>query len=119
MLKGSCHCGAITFTCSAEPEWLTQCNCSICRRYAALWAHSDTDQITVSGVPDASLKYVWGDEKLAFHVCKKCGCLTHWESLSSEEPKRLAINCRMSEPQQVDQFRVRHFDGADTWRYLD
>jgi hypothetical protein len=32
---------------------------------------------------------------------------------------RLAINARMLAPALVTGIRVRTFDGADTWRYLD
>jgi len=31
----------------------------------------------------------------------------------------MAVNCRLAEPEHVAGIRVRHFDGADSWQYLD
>ena len=32
---------------------------------------------------------------------------------------RMGVNMRMMDPQIVNSIRVRHFDGADTWKFLD
>ena len=39
MLKGSCHCGAAGWTLEGDPGPATACNCTLCRRYGALWAY--------------------------------------------------------------------------------
>ena len=39
MLKGSCHCGAAHWTLEGDPGSATACNCTLCRRYGALWAY--------------------------------------------------------------------------------
>ena len=31
----------------------------------------------------------------------------------------MAVNMRMAEPAAIAGIPVRHFDGADTWAYLD
>ena len=33
MLVASCHCGAVKIQIPRRPRTLTDCNCSICRRY--------------------------------------------------------------------------------------
>ena len=118
MIKGSCHCGAVRFQLDDTPEWLTECNCSICKRLGARWAHADAAKITIEKSESTSA-YVWGDKSLAFHSCTTCGCTTHWESLQPGESTRMAVNCRMAEPDQIAGLRVRHFDGADSWCFLD
>ena len=35
--EGSCHCGAIRIAIDGDPLDAGECNCSICRRTAALW----------------------------------------------------------------------------------
>jgi hypothetical protein len=37
MLYASCHCGAVLLEIARKPRQLTECNCSICRRYGGLW----------------------------------------------------------------------------------
>ncbi len=119
MIKGSCHCGAVRFELADTPEWLTECNCSICRRLGALWAHADAARVTLTRDGDAIISYVWGDRDLAFHTCRTCGCTTHWESLKPEVSTRMAVNCLLADPDEIASLRIRHFDGAESWRFLD
>jgi hypothetical protein len=101
------------------PAWLTECNCSICRRIGGLWAHAGTASISIDCNEGATLAYAWGDRTLAFHTCRTCGCTTHWENLQPDEHARMAVNCRMADPADIAGIRIRHFDGADTWAFLD
>lgn len=39
MIRTSCHCGAVGFEIETAPTEVTECNCSICRRYGVLWAY--------------------------------------------------------------------------------
>ena len=119
MISGSCHCGAVEFELDRTPEWLTDCNCSICRRIGALWAHADVSEIKLTRESGATSGYSWGDRTLAIHTCGTCGCTTHWESLQPDQSTRMAVNCRLSDPGDIAPLRIRHFDGADSWTYLD
>ena len=119
MVEGSCHCGNIRFTVSSRPDWLTDCNCSICRRIGALWAHFPLEDVAIEASPDATIEYVQGDKTLATHSCKTCGCTTHWLPVEPAESNRMAVNFRMCDPVDVADIRVRRFDGADTWQFLD
>ena len=124
-LSGRCHCGAVGWTLHQEPAHLTACNCSICRRVAALWAHAEAQQISLHYAPGTVIRYTQGDRMLAMVSCKTCGCTTHWES--EPEPgettvaptARMAVNVRMAEPSDIERYRVRVFDGAKTWTFLD
>lgn len=68
-------------------------------------------------VPDgASQAYVWADASLAFHRCKTCGVTVFWQSLTD---KQFAVNARLCPLEALEHVPVRHFDGANTWQYLD
>ena len=56
---------------------------------------------------------------IEFFHCRSCGCLTHYESVEKEPDSRFVINARMWPPEIVDSLRVRSFDGASSWQYLD
>ena len=119
MYEGSCHCGAVKFSVSAAPRWLTSCNCSICRRLGALWGHVDISSVELSAADDTTRAYAHGDKSLAFHTCNTCGCTTHWENLKPEEHSQMAVNFRMCTDDVINQFRIRRFDGAQSWEFLD
>lgn len=119
MPTASCHCGAVRILVQRLPESLTQCTCSICRRYAALWAYCTRETADVRGEPGATTPYVWNDRVIAFHHCNTCGCLTHYEDVDERPDGRVAVNARMLDSDDIAGIRIRTFDGADTWKYLD
>ena len=116
---GTCHCGNVQFKLANIPEWLTSCNCSVCKRLGAIWAHDESTDIELRYDTGATSTYIWGDKTLAFHTCKNCGCTTHWENLDSTKYSRMGVNFRMCVDQDILKFRMRIFDGANSNEYLD
>ncbi len=117
MITGSCHCGAVTYEYRRAAKRATSCNCTVCRRLATLWIYAPLAEITVTGV---TVGYTRGEKFLAFHHCPTCGCTTHWENLHPDQPDAyMAVNLRLADPEVVANVPVRHFDGADTWQFLD
>ncbi|MDO8323802.1 MAG: hypothetical protein Q7T23_12775 [Phenylobacterium sp.] len=45
----TCHCAAVRLTCEAAPTEVTECTCSICRRYGVLWAYYEPAQVQIEG----------------------------------------------------------------------
>ena len=118
MPTASCHCGAVKVQVPREPESVTDCNCSICRRYGVLWAYYKDAEVTLTAAPDAVDDYAWGDKSLKFIRCKHCGCVMQWRSLTVGPDSNTGVNARNFEPSIVGTVKVRRLDGADSWAYL-
>lgn len=119
MISATCHCGAVEIRIPRQPETLTNCNCSICRRYGTLWAYFDRDEVRVISEPGATSAYAWGDRTIQFVRCKTCGCVTHWEPIDPDGGSRMGVNARNFEPSALGDVRIRRLDGALTETYLD
>ena len=119
MFEASCHCGAVHIEISRAPTHLTECNCSTCRKFGTRWAYYTKDEITIRAAPGATVAYVHGDKTLETHHCRVCGCITHWWGISTEAADRCAVNARLMPPKDIEGIRIRHFDGAESWTYLD
>jgi hypothetical protein len=120
MQTASCHCGAVQIDIAEMPDTLTQCTCSICRRYAALWAYCTTETATVKAAPGATTIYMWNDCVIEFYHCNTCGCMTHYEDVDKSPGSRIAVNARMMDySADIAGIKIRTFDGADTWQYID
>jgi hypothetical protein len=119
MLIGTCHCRAVRIEIPRRPRTLTNCNCSICRRYGALWAYYKEAEVRIVCEPRATEGYVWGRKALRFVRCARCGCLTHWERVQSKEDARIAINARIFEPQTLGSVRVQMLDAASDWEGIE
>lgn len=75
-LKSTCHCGAVTVIVPHQPEEINECQCTICRRYAAAWAYYKVNEIKFDMKEGAKLsQYVWGDKEISFNFCENCGCV--------------------------------------------
>ncbi|TCS39761.1 GFA family protein [Reinekea marinisedimentorum] len=118
-MKGQCHCGNVKLEIPEVTETGTSCNCSVCSRYGAIWGYFTKADVTLT-IGDGGLSsYCYGDKSISFNFCKVCGGLTHYSSTTHGAGERLAVNYRMFGPDVLEQIRIRHFDGAATWKYLD
>jgi hypothetical protein len=118
VIEASCHCGAVRFAIDDAPTEVTDCNCSICRRYGALWAYYAPSQVRPSHDEFATDIYLWGERSLEFHRCANCGCITHWLTVD-RAGDRMGINARLMAPATLALARVRRLDGAATWQEFD
>ena len=119
MITGTCHCGAIRIEVPELPRSLLDCNCSICRRYGALWALYEPETVRIVGHPKHMAEYVWGAKTIATIRCRSCGCVTHWTHLQSGSSSKIGMNMRNFNPRDLGTIRTRRFDGAESWAYLD
>jgi len=119
MLSATCHCGALSVTIPRPPLSLTNCNCSVCRRYGTLWAYYDAAEVTVTAAPGATAAYAWGDRSLRFVRCATCGCVTHWEAIDPGRGSRMGVNARNFDAIALGSVKIRLPDGAGTEEYLD
>lgn len=118
MIEGACHCGDVRFILHKEPEWLTVCNCSLCRRIGGRWAAAQVSDVEITAADHALNAYIQGDRTLELQSCRRCGCTTHYVPTDPAET-RMKVNLAMADPAAIAHIPIRHFDGADTWAYLD
>ena len=119
MLTATCHCGAVEVDVPRRPRRLTDCNCSICRRYGTLWAYYKGADVRIRSARGATEAYSWGEKSLRFVRCRACGCITHWEPVRPFPGSRVGVNARNFDPAMLGSIRIRRLDGAATWKFLD
>ncbi|PCG93807.1 Glutathione-dependent formaldehyde-activating enzyme/centromere protein V [Penicillium occitanis (nom. inval.)] len=105
-LKSTCHCGAITVIVPRQPEEINECQCTICRRYAAAWGYYKVDEVKFEIKEGAKLnKYVWGDKEKSFDSCANCGCVCYWWPFELKNPDGTAaqfgLNTRNMDPLEI------------------
>ena len=118
MITASCHCGSISLEIEVAPSEVTECNCSICRRYGVLWAYYSPKQVRVQPADAVTDTYMWDDRSIVFHRCPNCGCVSHWSAVDPARD-RMGVNARLMSLEILTSVRVRHVDGAVTEQYLD
>lgn len=121
MLIGLCHCGKTGWTLEGDPGSITACNCTLCRRYGALWAYDyEGERISVTGQTASYTRAEEKDPSLEILFCSTCGCVLSWRGLRLQKDgrRRIAVNLRLASPDLVAELPIDHFDGLDTFEDL-
>ncbi|MBW0150349.1 MAG: GFA family protein [Phenylobacterium sp.] len=121
MLTGSCHCGQSQWTLEGDPGPVTACNCTLCRRYGALWAYDyEGERIALSGPTSSYRRGGKADPALEILFCPACACVLAWRGLRprSDGRRRMAVNLRLAPPDEVAHLPIRHFDGLGAFEDL-
>lgn len=114
-----CHCGSVQIHVRRLPRTLTSCNCSICRRYGALWAYYKPSSVRIQAPKDGLVRYSWNRRVRYYHRCRKCGCVTHYTHRKRSSWATIGVNASNFEPSLIEGARIRHLDGASSWKLLD
>jgi hypothetical protein len=110
--RGSCHCGKLAYSVDEEaPAKAMACNCSICRRKAALHHFTTPDKVTFEGSRDDIEVYTFNKHIIRHQFCKTCGCAPFAEGMGPKGPM-VEINLRCAESIDPDALEITQFDGA-------
>ncbi|HPE49559.1 MAG: GFA family protein [Hyphomonas sp.] len=118
MIEGTCHCGKVHWTFEGDPGGATACNCTLCRRYGALWIYDyENECIHLTGPVASYTRAGKEDPALEILFCPACGGVAAWRGLRPDENGRIrmAVNVRLAEPDTVADLPIDHFDGYDTF----
>ena len=115
-MTGHCLCGAVRVTIDAAPEFINDCNCSLCRKAGGAWGYFSS--ASVSAIGD-TVTFVRRDKKapgVEVHSCKTCGTTTHWmltKSFKEQNPSadQVGVNMRLFDPDDLKGVEVRFPDG--------
>jgi hypothetical protein len=114
MIRAACHCGAVKFEIAEAPEWVLDCNCTVCRRYGALWTYfrdaAGQAKLLIKPDPESTEAYTWLDGDIAFRRCRTCGCVTHLEVAANRSI--FGVNARMMAGLDPTKVKIRRIDNS-------
>jgi hypothetical protein len=116
-IQGTCLCKAVQLGVAQLPREVTQCNCSVCRRYGTLWAHYPRSAVSIAP-RDALESYSVRPRGLKFVRCRTCGCVICWDSRLKGRDQRMGVNARLLDHAVMADVPVMVFDGDQTWSVL-
>ena len=101
------------------PRQVTQCSCSVCRRYGTLWAYYARSAVLIDAPRGALEEFSRRPRGLKFVSCKSCGCVICWDSRRKDPDRRTGINMRNFDPARMADVPISVLDGDMTWRVID
>lgn len=109
---GSCHCGAVTFTVSANtPTGAMTCNCSHCSRKGLVLTFVPTDQFMLDSGEEQVTDYLFYKHNITHQFCKICGAQPFALGKSPQGDMR-AVNLRCVPSVNIDALAIQKVDGA-------
>lgn len=117
-LIGTCHCGRVGIILKAPPDFVNDCNCSLCRKSGALWGYFDQSQVSVTGDTESYQRADRETPIVNIHFCKECGNTTHWTLTEFggsfvEDPDRMGANMHLFDRVKLKGVEKRYPNRAD------
>ena len=111
-MVGSCHCGKITIILAKQPDYLNDCNCSLCSKLGAIWGYVDSADVQIVGETIAYTRQDRGQPSVRAYFCGCCGATTHWSPMPHVPQDRMGINVRLFAAGDLTGIVLHYPDGA-------
>jgi len=115
MLKLSCICGQVRIEISKRPDFINECNCTLCSKAGARWGHFLPSDVRVEGPTKGYSREDKDDPAVAVHFCGNCGATTHFFLTASAIAKfgnaQLGVNMRLADEKDLVGIELRYPDG--------
>jgi hypothetical protein len=90
---GSCHCGAVRFSCEIDlVQGTSKCNCSICSKTRFWKAIVKPNAFELIEGQGELADYQFGSERIHHHFCRHCGVKTFGHAQIEELGEFYAVN---------------------------
>jgi hypothetical protein len=106
-----CHCGNVTIRLPRRPDYVNECNCSLCQKTGFRGVYFRRDEVEIAGVFDSYVRSDIREPMIRNMRCRTCGIATHWELLDGSPNERMGINGRLFDDGVLDGVEVRQVDG--------
>jgi hypothetical protein len=115
MLEVSCHCGQIRVQIDHLPDYVHECNCTLCSASGARWGYFHPSQVSVEGTAKAYSRQDKTDPAADVHFCATCGSTTHFTLTPAAAAKfgntLMGVNLRLADERDLAGVELRYPDG--------
>ena len=111
----SCHCGRIRLRVGTRPDFLHECNCTLCARIGARWAYLHPSEVEVDGETNAYVRQDKAEAGAEIRFCPTCGCTTHFTLTESAAARFgnviMGVNVCLADEKDLAGLELRYPDG--------
>ena len=115
MLKLSCHCGMVRVELGKRPDFVHECNCSLCGKLGARWVYLHPSEVSVEGTTKGYCRGDKDDPSAEIRFCPACGSATHFilteSAVSRFGNSLMGVNVRLADEKDLAGLELRYPDG--------
>jgi hypothetical protein len=118
MLSLSCHCGQLRLRADKRPDFIHECNCSLCSKSGARWAYFHPSHVSVEGAAQGYRRADKADPSAETKFCGRCGSTTHFtlteSAIAQFGDSMMGVNVRLADEGDLAGVEIRYPDG-ESW----
>ncbi len=115
MLKLSCSCGHTIIEVKKQPDYINECNCTLCSQAQARWAYFHPSEVEIEGSTKGYRRDDKNDPNAEVHACAECGSTTHFVLTPSAVARfgntLVGVNMRLADEADLAGVELRYPDG--------
>jgi hypothetical protein len=115
MLNLPCHCGQITIKLAKRPDFVHECNCTLCAKTGARWAYFHPSEISVEGSARGYCRTDKVEPNAQVQFCPTCGSTTHFvlteQAIAKFGNSLVGVNMWLADPDDLAGIELRYPDG--------
>jgi hypothetical protein len=115
MLKLHCLGGQIRIQTLKRPDFINECNCTLCGKTGACWAYFQPSDIVIEGTTKGYSRGDKEDPAAEVQFCANCGSTTHFILTASAISKfgnvQLGVNMRLADEKDLAGIELRYPNG--------
>ncbi|MFD1612433.1 GFA family protein [Sphingomonas tabacisoli] len=115
MLTLSCLCGQLRVTTSRQPDFIHECNCTLCSKTGARWGYFDPSEVSVEGTAQGYCRGDKDDPAARIQFCATRGSTTHFTLTESAVAKfgnsMVGVNMGLADERDLAGIELRYPDG--------
>lgn len=117
MLNLTCLCGRVSIEVAKRPDFINECNCTLCSKSGARWAYLHPGDVHVSGVTRHYSRQDKDDPAAEVHFCETCGSTTHFTLTPSAIARfgnvQTGVNMALADERDLAGVELRYPDGRN------
>jgi hypothetical protein len=98
-----------------RPDFIHECNCTLCRKAGARWGYFEPPEVSVEGEAEGYCREGKDDPSAQIQFCGRCGSTTHFVLTESAVAKHgnvvMGVNMRLAEESDLAGIELRYPDG--------
>ncbi len=111
----SCLCGQLRVTLAKRPDFIHECNCTLCGKSGARWAYFHPSEVGVEGATRGYRRADKDDPAAELRFCETCGATTHFilteRSVARFGNSMMGVNMWLADAGDLAGIELRYPDG--------
>ena len=112
-LRGGCHCGKVRFEIETDPSYVSECNCSICRKKGILHPRVSKENFRLLSGESELEEYRLNTGTARHYFCRSCGIHPFTHPRTAPEDYTVNFRCLDDFDLESATLEWRGFDGRN------